>query len=84
MTEKMTLLEFVSKVDSEGGLYDAVTGYGLGTDDINKEDDPIFFSMLEKFEKKAKELSNIEFEMCHYMNKIEDDLYLDMDNDDEE
>ena len=83
MADKMKLIDFVAKVDSEGGLYDAVAGYGLGTNDINREDDPIFFSMLEKFEKKANELSDIEFEMIHYMNKIEDDHYMDMDTEDE-
>lgn len=39
----MTPHEFAAKVDWEGGLYEAVTSYGLSEKDLNRDDDPEFY-----------------------------------------
>lgn len=55
----MTLSDFAAKVDNEGGLYEAVVGYGLSHKDINRNDDPELYDLLEQFVEEARELDNL-------------------------
>jgi hypothetical protein len=53
--------EFIDKVDYEGGLYDAVVGYGLDDDDLDPEvATPEQIAALKEFCALAKRLSQVE------------------------
>lgn len=56
MSDKMSLSNFAAKVEWEGGLYDAVVGYGLSHEDINKDDNPEFYRLLKKYTRAARDV----------------------------
>ena len=43
----MKAREFAEKVDYEGGVYDAIVGYGLGSKDLDKKKGALYDALVE-------------------------------------
>ncbi len=67
MRDKMTLAEFAMKSENEGGLFDAVTSYGLDETDLRRLEDPYLYDLIQEFAKRARELEPL-------MQEINDSL----------
>lgn len=53
MTHKMTPGEFLSKAEWEGGLEEAILGYGLTEDDLDKDSAPDLWEAVKNFREVA-------------------------------
>jgi len=66
---KMTDEEFVGKVDYEGGLLDAVFGYGLSEDDL--EDGSRLKPIIARLTALTKEIDSIQSEYWAIENELD-------------
>lgn len=60
MADKMTIKEFLDKVEWEGGWYDAVAGYGLSQKDLADDVDPMFVNLVHMYCNLANQLIKME------------------------
>jgi hypothetical protein len=70
VSNKYTAQEFADKVEWEGGLYEAVTGYGLKASDLDDDAPPGLMSLLEEFQEHAENAAAVE----EQINRIFDEL----------
>lgn len=56
----MTLSDFVAKVENEGGLYEAVVGYGLSHHDIDEDENPEVYEVFSLYVERAEILDLLE------------------------
>jgi hypothetical protein len=59
----MTIDEFAAKVEWEGGLWEAVTSYGLSEKDLDDDVDPAMYERIAKFSRKAKKVRELEYDL---------------------
>lgn len=45
----MTISEFLTKAENEGGLYEAVTSYGLKAEHLDRDEDPEFYDAISEY-----------------------------------
>ena len=65
--------DFYSKIDAEGGMYEAVTSYGLKPEDLCTEKYPEIAELFSKFVEKANKLSLLEDEIISLMYVVMDE-----------
>ena len=58
---------FYDKIDNEGGMYEAVTNYGLKPKDLDAKKYPEIYEKFMEFCETASELSDIEAEITSLM-----------------
>ena len=61
-----SLSDFLEKVDHEGGLYDALSGYGLGVDNLPEDAPADFVALVSRASELAKELYEVEEALIEY------------------
>lgn len=64
-----TASEFSDKVDHEGGLYCAVTGYGLSFEVLDKDKYPELYLMLKEYDDMANSLREYEHGVFHRLEE---------------
>lgn len=65
--------DFYDKIDNEGGMYDAVTNYGLKPKDLDAKKYPEIHEKFVEFYEAAFELANIENEITVLMDTVMDE-----------
>lgn len=65
---KMSMEQFASKVEWEGGLYNAIVGYGLDETDLASDVDPEFVALVKEYAEKAKKLEVLEEQIEEFYN----------------
>jgi len=60
MVDKMTIEEFLDKVEWEGGWYEAVLGCGLSEKNLDDNTDPVFIDLVRMYCILANQLDKLE------------------------
>lgn len=63
MKKKLTTKEFANKVEWEGGLYDAVAGYGLNEADLDYDANPSLWQLVFDYSLAVSELQGLEHQI---------------------
>lgn len=63
VSNKYTTQEFADKVDWEGGLYEAVTSYGLKPEDLDDDAPPALVVLLVRFKEAADKAAHLEHQI---------------------
>lgn len=70
--KKYTVEEFADKVNWEGGLFEAITGYGLSWTDLDDDAPAGLVGLLKNYEVKAKQAEALEDEIMELLESDEE------------